>query len=107
VTVRDGSSAVSLIEISGCPGRASAAAKIEVHLRCGNRANFEVWLGAPDASSYTLYNGNGSGANLDQTFTWDLSSEVANGPWTLRVIDHGLTDGDVAVIDSWTLIVAS
>jgi subtilisin-like proprotein convertase family protein len=105
VTVPDAASASSTITISGCPGYASSTVKIEVHLRCGDRAGLTVTLGAPDASSYTLYSQDESGTNLDHTFTWNLSSEVANGTWRLRVIDNWF-DSDVAVIDSWTLTLA-
>ncbi|NUR70182.1 MAG: hypothetical protein HOU81_05140, partial [Hamadaea sp.] len=43
----------------------------------------------------------GSADNIDQTFTVNLSSEVRNGTWNLRVQDAA--SADTGYINSWTL----
>jgi subtilisin-like proprotein convertase family protein len=61
-----------------------------------------VSLVAPDGSVYTLRNRTGGSAdNIDQTFTANLSAEVRNGTWNLRVQDAG--PADVGFINTWTL----
>ncbi|NUS52474.1 MAG: M28 family peptidase, partial [Nocardioidaceae bacterium] len=70
----------SSIVISGCAGNASASSKVEVHIKHTYRGDLVVSLLAPDGSSYSLSNRSGGSAdNIDQTFTVNLSSEVANG----------------------------
>ncbi|MEH1015279.1 proprotein convertase P-domain-containing protein, partial [Micromonospora sp. CPCC 206060] len=61
-----------------------------------------VTLVAPDGSTYALHNRTGGSAdNINQTYTVNLSSEVRNGTWTLRVQDAA--SGDTGYIDNWTL----
>ena len=43
----------------------------------------------------------GSADNIAQTFTVNLSSEVLNGTWNLRVNDNAAND--VGYINSWSL----
>ncbi|MFE1560980.1 proprotein convertase P-domain-containing protein, partial [Streptomyces sp. NPDC058734] len=51
---------------------------------------------------YTLHNrAGGSTDNINQTYTVNASSEVANGTWKLRVNDNA--GGDTGKIDSWSL----
>ncbi|MGW1518685.1 proprotein convertase P-domain-containing protein, partial [Streptomyces sp. NPDC002287] len=62
----------------------------------------KVDLVAPDGTVYTLHNrAGGSTDNINQTYTVDASSEVANGTWKLRVNDNA--GGDTGKIDSWSL----
>ena len=59
-------------------------------------------LVAPDGSVYTLHNrAGGSTDNIDQTYTVNLSSEAANGTWTLRVQDAASLD--TGYVNSWSL----
>ena len=61
-----------------------------------------VTLVAPDGSTHVLHNrAGGSADNIDQTYTVDLSSEPANGTWTLRVQDAAAAD--VGRIDAWSI----
>ncbi|MET9629678.1 M28 family peptidase [Lentzea sp. NPDC006480] len=92
----------SSIVISGCAGNASATSKAEVHIKHTYRGDLVVSLLAPDGSSYSLSNRSGGSAdNIDQTFTVNLSTEVANGTWKLSVRDAAAVD--VGTIDTWTL----
>lgn len=70
-----------------------------VHTYIGD---LKVDLVAPDGSVYTLHNrAGGSTANINQQYSVNASSEVANGTWKLRVNDNA--GGDTGFIDSWSL----
>jgi Zn-dependent metalloprotease/subtilisin-like proprotein convertase family protein len=102
VTIPDNTTVESLITISGCAGNASATSTVEVHIVHTYRGDLVVSLVAPDGTAYTLLNRSGGSAdNVDQTFTTNLSSEVANGTWRLRVQDAA--SADTGFINSWTL----
>ena len=102
MTIPDLSTVESLITISGCSGNASATSTAEVHIVHTFRGDLVVSLVAPDGSVYTLLNRSGGSAdNVDQTFTVNLSSEVRNGTWNLRVQDAAAID--TGFINSWTL----
>ncbi|HZN18309.1 MAG TPA: proprotein convertase P-domain-containing protein, partial [Micromonosporaceae bacterium] len=61
-----------------------------------------VSLVAPDGTVYTLHNRTGGSAdNINQTYTVNLSSELRNGTWTLRVQDAA--SADTGYINSWTV----
>ncbi|HEX6681384.1 MAG TPA: proprotein convertase P-domain-containing protein, partial [Candidatus Limnocylindrales bacterium] len=92
----------SSIAISGCSGNASATSRVEVHIVHTYIGDLVVTLVAPDGSTYILHNrAGGSADNINQTYTVNLSAEVRNGTWTLRVQDAATID--VGRIDSWTL----
>lgn len=102
VSIPDNATVSSSIVISGCSGYASSTSTVEVHIVHTWRGDLVVSLVAPDGSVYTLLNRSGGSAdNVDQTFTVNLSSETANGTWTLRVQDAAT--GDTGYINSWTL----
>jgi subtilisin-like proprotein convertase family protein len=102
VTIPDNTTVYSDIAISGCTGNASATSTVEVHIVHTYRGDLVVALVAPDGTAYTLLNRSGGSAdNVDQTFTVNLSSEVANGTWRLRVQDAA--SGDTGYINTWTL----
>ena len=102
VTIPDLSTVESSITISGCAGNASAAATVEVHIIHTYIGDLIVTLVAPDGSTYVVHNrAGGSADNIHQTYTVNLSSEVANGTWRLRVQDAAAAD--VGRIDTWTL----
>jgi subtilisin family serine protease len=102
VAIPDLATVQSQITIAGCNGNAGAAATIQVTI-------VHTWIGdlvvdvvAPDGSVYNLHNrSGGSTDNINQTYTRNLSTEVANGVWTLRVRDAAFLD--TGRIDSWTL----
>ncbi|WP_348651201.1 proprotein convertase P-domain-containing protein [Solwaraspora sp. WMMA2059] len=57
---------------------------------------------APDGSINVLHSRSGSSTdNIVETYTRDLSVEVANGTWKLRVQDSASLD--TGYLDSWTL----
>jgi carboxypeptidase T len=102
VTIPDLSTVYSNITITGCTGNASATTLVEVHIVHTYRGDLVVSLMAPDGSAYVMHNrAGGSSDNLDQVFTVNASTEVANGTWRLRVQDAG--PADVGYINSWTL----
>ncbi|WP_443677199.1 M14 family zinc carboxypeptidase [Micromonospora phytophila] len=95
-------SAQSPVTISTCPGNAGSASSVEVHIVHGYVGDLVVTLVAPDGTEYRLHDRvGGSADNIDQTFPVDLSSEVANGTWQLKV--HDAAFGDSGHLDRWTL----
>jgi len=102
VPIPDLTTVESPITIAGCPGNASAATTVEVHIVHTYIGDLVVTLVAPNGGSYMLHDRAGGGTdNIDQTYTLNLSSEPANGTWRLRVQDAAAAD--VGRIDSWTL----
>ncbi|MGB2569378.1 S8 family peptidase [Micromonospora citrea] len=102
VTVSDNATVESAITISGCTGNAGAASTVAVNIVHPYIGDLVVSLVAPDGSAYTLHNrAGGSADNINQTYTVNLSGEVANGTWKLRVQDAA--SGDTGYLNSWTL----
>ena len=91
----------SIIPIRGCPGAASALSTVEMHLTHSWIGDLAADLIAPDGSTYPLFLPVDGTEQVNQTLTLDLSSEVADGPWQLRIED-GYQD-DTGRLDSWTL----
>ncbi len=100
-TIPDRGTASSPIVLAGCTGNASATSTVEVHIVHTRQADLVVTLVAPDGSTYVLQSQTGSGANINTTYTVNLSSEVRNGTWNLRVSDNRRRN--TGYIDSWTL----
>lgn len=106
VTIPDAGSAVtSAVTISNCARAASSSSTAEVHIVHSYRGDIVITLVAPDGSTYALKssNSNDSAANIDATYTANLSGETANGTWTLRVQD--VFAQDTGYLDTWTLTV--
>lgn len=106
VTVPDAGAAVtSAITISGCSRSASSSSTVEVHIVHTFRGDLVVTLVAPDGSTYALKSSSSSdsAANVNATYTANLSSESANGTWSLRVQDVYAEDS--GYLDTWTLTV--
>ncbi|MGH3881625.1 MAG: S8 family peptidase [Actinophytocola sp.] len=102
VNINDNSTINSPIAVAGCTGNASASSTVEVHIVHTYRGDLVVDLVAPDGSVYNLHNRSGGSANnLDQTYSRNLSGEVANGTWNLRVRDAASLD--TGYLDNWTL----
>jgi subtilisin family serine protease len=102
VNIADNSTVSSPLAVTGCTGNASASSTIEVHIKHTWIGDLVVDLVAPDGSVYNLHNrAGGSTDNIDQTYTRNLSSEAANGTWTLRVRDAATFD--TGYIESWSL----
>ena len=97
-----GAAVSSTITISGCPGNASAASRIEVHIIHPYIGDLTVDIIAPDGSSYRVHHRTGGSAdNIHQTYTVNLSTEPRNGTWRLRLQDHARLDA--GHLDSWTV----
>jgi subtilisin-like proprotein convertase family protein len=102
VAIPDNTTVNSSIAIAGCTGNGSSSSTVEVHIVHTYIGDLVVTLVAPDGSTYLLHNrAGGSADNINQTYTVNLSTEVRNGTWTLRVQDAATAD--IGRIDSWTL----
>lgn len=106
VSIPDAGSAVtSAVTISGCARSASSTSTVYVNIVHSFRGDLVVTLVAPDGSTYPLKSSSSSdsAANVITTYTVNLSSETANGTWTLRVQD--VYADDTGYINTWTLTV--
>ncbi|MGY0232109.1 proprotein convertase P-domain-containing protein [Longispora urticae] len=102
VAIPDNATVTSTIVISGCAGNATATSTVAVNILHTYIGDLVVSLVAPDGSAYVLHNrAGGSADNINQTYTVNLASEVANGAWKLQVQDAATAD--VGTIDTWTL----
>jgi hypothetical protein len=103
VRIRDLATARSRIAISGCPAKAGTRAYVAVHIRHPYRGDLVVDLVAPDGSTYRLLTRAGGHAHgLHRTFVRNLSGEVANGVWKLRVRDAA-RNHVTGRIDRWAI----
>ncbi|MFD9724904.1 S8 family serine peptidase [Streptomyces sp. NPDC059072] len=102
VAIGDNTTVESSIAVSGVTGNAPATLKVGVNIVHTYIGDLKVDLIAPDGSVYTVHNrAGGSTDNINQVYTVNASSEVANGTWKLRVNDNA--GGDTGKIDSWNL----
>ena len=100
--IGDNTTINSPITVSGRSGNASATASVSVDILHTYRGDMLVQLVAPDGSLYTISNrAGGSADNLIGTYTINLSSELLNGTWNLRVNDNGA--GDTGTLRRWTI----
>ncbi|MDV3255188.1 MAG: proprotein convertase P-domain-containing protein [Lysobacter sp.] len=67
------------------------------------RGDLKVELIAPDGSAYLIkdVSGSDSADNVIGYATLDLSRELLNGRWTLKVTDNWR--GDTGYINSWSI----
>ncbi|MET8907953.1 M14 family zinc carboxypeptidase [Micromonospora sp. NPDC004551] len=92
----------SPITVNTCAGNATSAAAVEVHVVHPYVGDLVLTLVAPDGTEYVLRDRTGGGAdNIDQTIPVDLSGEVANGTWQLKVYDAAVSD--TGTLDRWKL----
>ena len=92
----------SVITVSGCTGTASATSTVAVNITHTAIGDLQVWLTAPDGSTYLLHNRTGGSTdNLNRTYTVNLSSEARNGRWTLTAYDADVND--TGTLGAWTL----
>ncbi len=100
--INDNTTIESPITVTGVPGNAPAALKVDVNITHTYRGDLVVSLIAPDGTAYVLSNrAGGSADNLIATFTVNASSEVANGTWKLRVQDAA--NADIGTLNTWSL----
>jgi subtilisin-like proprotein convertase family protein len=78
---------------------------VEVHIKHTYRGDLRIDLVAPDGTSSRLKSESSfdSAANVDTTYTVNLSGKAANGTWTLKVQDRYARD--TGYVDTWTLTV--
>jgi hypothetical protein len=93
----------SAITVTGCTGKASATSKVTVHIKHTDRGDLRIDLIAPDGTDYKLKSSTSGDnvANLDATYTVNLSTKDRNGTWKLRTKD--VFFGDTGTLTSWTL----
>ncbi|WP_017236063.1 M4 family metallopeptidase [Streptomyces sp. SS] len=88
-----GAAVTSTVNVTGRTGNAPSNLAVGVDIVHTYRGDLVVDLIAPDGSVYSLSNRSGGSAdNIQQTFTVNASSEVANGAWKLRVQDKASID---------------
>ncbi|MFG2503457.1 M4 family metallopeptidase [Streptomyces sp. NPDC048441] len=99
----NGAAVTSSINVTGRTGNAPSTLKVGVDIIHTWRGDLVVDLVAPDGSTYRLKNSSGSDSadNIQETYTVNASSEVANGTWKLKVQD--VAAQDVGRINSWKL----
>ena len=101
-TISDNTTVDSPITVSGRTGNGPASASISVNIIHTYKGDLKVDLVAPDGTLYNIHNRTGGSAdNVIGTFTKNLTSEVLNGTWKLRVNDNA--GGDVGKIDTWSV----
>ena len=92
----------SPITVSGRTGNAPSNASVTVAIVHTYQGDLKVDLVAPDGSLYNIHNRTGAGTdNINKTVTLNLSTELLNGTWKLRVNDNAA--GDVGYINSWSV----
>jgi leucyl aminopeptidase len=100
--IKDNTTVDSPITVSGRSGYAPSTASVTVAIVHTYQGDLKVDLVAPDGSLYNIHNRTGSGTdNINKTMTLNLSSELLNGTWKLRVNDNA--SGDTGYINSWSI----
>jgi PKD repeat protein len=100
--IADNATVDSPITVSGRTGNAPTNASVTVAIVHTYIGDLKVDLVAPDGTLYNIHNRTGSGTdNINKTVTLNLSSEVLNGTWKLRVNDNAAQD--TGRIDSWSV----
>ncbi|HET9381083.1 MAG TPA: M4 family metallopeptidase [Streptomyces sp.] len=105
VSIPDNGAAVtSSVTVSGRAGNAPTNLQVEVDIVHTWRGDLVLDLVAPDGTAYRLKNSSGSDSadNVNETYTVNASSEVANGVWKLRAQD--VASQDTGYINGWKLI---
>ncbi|MFG2329104.1 M4 family metallopeptidase [Streptomyces sp. NPDC048604] len=88
-----GAAVTSSVTVTGVTGNAPSNLSVGVNIVHTYKGDLVVDLVAPDGSVYNLHNRSGGSAdNIDQTYTVNASSEVANGVWKLRAQDKAGID---------------
>ncbi|MFI1865922.1 M4 family metallopeptidase [Streptomyces jumonjinensis] len=95
VAIPDNGAAVnSPVTVTGVAGNAPSTLQAEVDIIHTWRGDLAVDLVAPDGTVYPLkpVSSGDSADNVQETYTVNASSEVANGVWQLRVQDRAAQD---------------
>ncbi|WP_371669060.1 M4 family metallopeptidase [Streptomyces sp. NBC_00289] len=107
VSIPDNGAAVtSSVTVSGRAGNAPSNLAVAVDIVHTWRGDLVLDLVAPDGTAYRLksFSSSDSADNVNETYTVNASSEVANGTWKLRVQDQAAQD--TGYINSWKLTFA-
>jgi serine protease len=100
--VGDNATVDSPVVVAGRSGNAPSNASVAVNIVHPYIGDLKVDLVAPDGSLYNLHNRTGTSAdNIVKTVPLNLSTELLNGTWKLRVNDNAA--GDVGYINSWSV----
>lgn len=100
--INDNTTINSPITVSGRSGNAPSAATVSVNITHTYQGDLKVDLVAPDGTLYNIHNRTGGGTdNIIKSMTLNLSSELLNGTWNLRVQDAGA--GDTGKLNSWSI----
>ena len=100
--INDNATVDSPITVSGRSGNGPSNASISVNIVHTYKGDLKVDLVAPDGTLYNIHNRTGGSAdNVVGTFTKNLTSEVLNGTWKLRVNDNA--NADTGFINSWSV----
>ena len=101
--IPDVSTITSTINVSGRTGNAPTNASVSVNITHTWRGDLKIDLLAPDGSVYALKAASGSDSadNVIATYTVNLSTELLNGAWKLRVQDTAA--GDTGKLNSWSI----
>ncbi|MEV5429298.1 M4 family metallopeptidase [Streptomyces sp. NPDC052701] len=99
----NGAAVTSSITVSGRTGNAPSALRVAVDILHTWRGDLVIDLLAPDGTAYRLKNFSSSDSadDVNETYTVDASSEIADGTWTLRVQDQAARD--TGRINGWKL----
>ena len=101
-TINDNATVDSPITVSGRTGNAPTNASVSVDIRHTYIGDLKVDLVAPDGSLYNIHNRTGTSTdNIIKTVTLNLSTELLNGTWKLRVNDNA--NADTGYINSWSV----
>ena len=100
--IADNATVDSPITVSGRTGNAPSTSSVSVNIVHTYKGDLKVDLVAPDGSLYNIHNRTGTSTdNVIGTFTKNLSTELLNGTWKLRVNDNA--GGDTGYINSWSV----
>lgn len=102
-TIPDVSTITSTINVAGRTGNAPSTSKVAVNITHTYRGDLKIDLLAPDGSVYNLKASSttDSAANVVATYTVNLSAELLNGAWKLRVQDTA--SGDTGTLNNWSI----
>lgn len=101
-TISDNSTVDSPIAVSGRSGYASSTSSVSVNIVHTYIGDLKVDVVAPDGSLYNIHNRTGTSTdNIVKTVTLNLSTELLNGTWKLRVNDNAAAD--TGYINSWSV----
>ena len=100
--IADNATVDSPITVSGRSGNAPSTSSVTVAIVHTYQGDLKVDLVAPDGSLYNIHNRSGGSAdNINKTVQLNLSTELLNGTWKLRVNDNA--GGDTGYINSWSV----